>query len=94
VAHLRILLLLFSGSHFLLTALPGEAGGLQSVKALELVACSIFEKMGIGLPAREAPEEPVIEIATVVVPGASTAVSLAMTPLAIVFRFAPVAKQR
>jgi hypothetical protein len=71
---------------------PGGAGGLQSEAALPLVASWSLEKTGIRSPTAEDPRELVSEIAGELAPGASTAVSLAITPLAIVFVFAPMAR--
>ena len=51
-----------------------------------------FAEIGIRLPAGDAARELAIEIAAVLAPGASTAVTLAMTPLAMVFVFNPTAR--
>jgi len=52
-----------------------------------------LEKIGIALPAADAPRGFVISIVAVVEPGASAAITLATTPFAIVFSFSPAAKQ-
>ena len=54
---------------------------------------TIFGEIGIRLPAAEAAKELAIEIAAAPAPGASTAVTFAITPLAMVFAFNPTARQ-
>jgi hypothetical protein len=66
---------------------------LQSEEILELVTETIFGEIGITLPAADAARALVIEIAAVLAPGASTAVTVAMTPLGMVFLFTPKARQ-
>ena len=66
---------------------------LQSGETWPLVLNRVFGKIGITLPAAEAAKELAIQIAGVLTPAASTAVTLAMTPLAIVFVFRPTARQ-
>jgi hypothetical protein len=81
-----------AAEHHLPTTEPLSGGcNLQSEEILAPVTETIFVDIGIALPAAEAARELAIETAAALAPGASVAVTFAMTPLAMVFAFNPTA---